>query len=121
MSKSILVIEDDEQVRILLKKMLENAGYSVAEAPNGEIGITMYRENPQDLVITDLIMPEKEGIETIRELLSDNPGAKIIAISGGGSVDPEQYLHMAERLGVLKTFAKPFRREEILQAVQELI
>ncbi len=121
MSKSILVIEDDDQVRILLKKMLENAGYSVMEAPNGDIGLKLYSKQPVDLIITDLIMPEKEGIETIRELRKENPNIKIIAISGGGSVDPAQYLHMAERLGVKRTFAKPFRREDILQAVEELL
>ena len=121
MSKTILVIDDDDQVRTLLVKMLEFEGYAVLEAPDGKVGYKLYLENNPDLVITDLIMPEREGIETIRELRKDNPEIKIIAISGGGSVEPEQYLSMAKRLGVKRTFSKPFKREEILGAVKELI
>jgi len=85
MPACILVIEDDVQVRALLKKLLESEGYTVLEAENGNIGIRLYHENSVDVVITDLIMPEKEGIETIRELRKIAPQIKIIAISGGGA------------------------------------
>jgi len=121
MLKKILVIEDDEQVCSMLKIVLEEEGYAVIDAPNGKVGMRLYRENGADLVITDLIMPEKEGIETIRELKRDNPNVKIIAMSGGGIIKPEEYLKIAERLGVQRTLTKPFKREEILEAVSELI
>ena len=121
MAKTILIIEDEENIRGLLRKILEKEGYDVIEAPNGEVGTRLYRQHLPDLIITDLIMPEKEGIETIRELRLDYPDAKIIAMSGGGNLDPEQYLQIAEGLGVLKTFSKPFMREEIIEAVNELI
>ncbi len=116
----ILVIDDDDQFRTMLREMLERAEYEVADAPNGKEGIRLYRENPADLVITDIIMPEKEGIETIMELKRDFPDVKIIAISGGGQIDPEKYLYMAGRLGAKRTFAKPVEREELLKAVGEL-
>ena len=74
-----------------------------------------------DLIITDLIMPEKEGIETITELRRDFPDVKIIAISGGGRIAPEVYLRMARSLGALRTFAKPIERKEIIETVQELL
>ena len=118
MLKKILVIEDDEQICSMLKILLEKEGYAVIDAPNGKVGMRLYRENGADLVITDLIMPEKEGIETIRELKRDNPDVKIIAISGGGRLNPEVYLNMAHKLGVLQTLTKPFDRKELLEAVR---
>ena len=121
MQKCILVIEDDTQIRFLLRKNLESEGYRVLEAENGSVGITLYQQNAVDLVITDLIMPEKEGIETIRELKKLNAHVKIIAMSGGGAIEPTQYLSMAQKLGVLKTFTKPFLRNDILTAVKELL
>jgi len=119
MQKTILIIEDDERIRELLRTFLEAAGYLVVDAENGAVGIKKYRENTIDLVITDLIMPEKEGIETIRELKALNPQVKIIAMSGGGVLNPEEYLSIAKRLGVLRTLAKPFSREEIVTAVNQ--
>lgn len=80
----ILVIDDEPQVRAMLRQMLEREGYEVVEAEEGEEGMRRYREQPVDLVITDILMPQKEGIETIRALRRTNPGVKIIAISGGG-------------------------------------
>jgi len=80
----ILLIDDDAPVRRTLRKMLERQGYEVEEAPDGKAGLTLYQENPADLIITDLIMPEMEGIETIMELRRRFPDVKIIAMSGGG-------------------------------------
>ncbi len=119
--KNILVIEDDDQIRALLRQILEREGYRVSDAPNGKKGIKLYRQQPADLVITDLIMPEKEGIETIIELKRDYPEVKILAISGGGKVNPETYLDMAEKLGATYAIKKPFGRGEILEAVQNLL
>jgi len=117
----ILIIDDDNKVRGMLRQTLERAGYDVLDAPDGKEGINLYRKDPVDLVITDLIMPEKEGIETIIELKRDFPDVKIVAISGGGQIDSEEYLHMAEKLGAQRTFTKPFELKELLEAVRELI
>lgn len=119
--KRILVIDDDIQVRQMLKQTLQRAGYEVAAAADGNEGIKLYRDEPTDLVITDIIMPEKEGIETIMELKRDFPDVKIIAISGGGRVVPGNYLEIAHRLGADRTFAKPFDRVELLEAIQQLL
>jgi DNA-binding response OmpR family regulator len=121
MSARILVIDDDQQIRMLLRKTLETSGYSVDEATDGKAGFALYTDDPQDLVITDLIMPEREGLETIRDLLHYNPEVKIIAISGGGSLPADNYLHMAECFGAQRLFRKPFRVEDILAAVKELL
>ncbi|MDY6987587.1 MAG: response regulator [Thermodesulfobacteriota bacterium] len=117
----ILVIDDDIGIRAMLRRLLEGAGYDVAEASDGRQGIRLYRQDPADLVITDLIMPEKEGLETIRELRRDFPHVKILAISGGGRVSPDEYLHMAKSFGAKRTLAKPFDPKELLEVVHELI
>jgi YesN/AraC family two-component response regulator len=117
----ILIMEDEVQMRALLRQILESSGHEVTEAANGVEGIRLYHEKPADLVIVDIIMPEKEGFETIRELKRDFPEVKLIAISGGGFVGAEPYLKMAESLGVTHNFAKPIEREELLDAVQELL
>jgi DNA-binding response OmpR family regulator len=117
----ILVIDDEPEIRTILRQILEGAGYEVVDASNGWEGLRRYSEKPADLVITDLVMPEKEGIETIMELKRNFPGVKIIAISGGGHVGPDKYLSLAGGLGALRTFAKPFNIKELLTAVQELL
>ena len=117
----ILVIDDDVQVRKMLRLTLAADGFDVIEAQDGKVAMRLFRQDPADLVITDLIMPEKEGIETIIELKRDYPGIKIIAISGGGRIDPKDYLYLAEKLGAQITLEKPFTRKEVLEAVHELI
>jgi len=117
----ILVIDDDEVIRSLLRSLLERDGYDVMEAENGKIGLKLIRENGADLVITDLIMPEKEGIETIRELRRDFSDVKIIAISGGGTIGPETYLQMAKGMGAHRVFEKPFKLKEMSEAIRELL
>ncbi len=119
--KRILVIEDDIQVKALIQKILERAGYEVIAASDGAEGLKLLRENPADLIITDLIMPRKEGLETIMELRRDYPDVKIIAISGGGRFEPESYLETARQMGAARTFTKPFENEELVAAVQELL
>ena len=116
----ILVIDDDEIIRSLLREFLERDGHEVMEAENGRIGITLFHENGADLVITDLIMPEKEGIETIRELRRDFSDVKIIAISGGGTIGPETYLQMAKSMGADRVFDKPFNMQKMSEAIREL-
>ena len=120
MSK-ILVIEDDSAVRLSLQMMLEDGGYEVQVAEDGEQGINYYREAPADLVITDLFMPKKEGIETISELRQDYPGVKIIAISGGGQHIPGGFLVFAKKLGAIHTFQKPVDNDELLQVIHTVL
>lgn len=117
----ILIIDDDVQILDILRQILECEGYEVVDATNGKEGISLYRKKPADLIITDIIMPDKEGIETIIELKRDFPGVKIIAISGGGRIGPEGYLNIAKKLGARYAFSKPVEREELLSAVRELI
>jgi CheY-like chemotaxis protein len=117
----ILIIDDEAMIRDLLKELLEREGYETITASGGNDGIEIYREKPADLIITDLIMPGKEGIETIMELRRDFKDVKIMAMSGGGRIDPETYLQMAKTLGAVKTIAKPFDRKELLETIQELL
>jgi CheY-like chemotaxis protein len=117
----ILVIDDEALIRDLILKILESEGYETITATDGQDGIRIFRENPTDLVITDLIMPEKEGIETIMELRRDFKDVKVIAMSGGGKIDAETYLHIAKTIGAIGTIAKPFDRKEVLKTVQELL
>lgn len=117
----ILIIDDDEQIRHVLHEMMKLAGYEVMVAENGKIAMEMQREQPADLVITDLIMPEQEGLETISRLKSEFEGIKIIAVSGGGRIGPEAYLPAALELGADKIFTKPFKIEAVLKAVEELL
>lgn len=119
--KRILIIDDDDQMRMMLKQAFERAGYEVVDASNGARGVEIFRESPVDLIITDLIMPEKDGMETIIELQRESPNIKIIAISGGSrAMDPRDYLHYATQIGVLKTFTKPFDTDELLESVGQL-
>ena len=118
---TILVIDDDDQVRGVLRDMLEFAGYDVLDAPNGRLGLSEFRKHDVDLVITDILMPEKEGLETIIELRKEQPGLQIIAISGGGERGNMDYLQTANMLGAVKTFAKPFDRRDLLDTVAGLI
>ena len=117
----ILLIDDDDQIRTALREMLEREGYEVAEAPDGKAGCSYFRNEGADLVITDILMPEKDGIETIIEIRRDFPEAKIIAISGGGDIDPNFYLHLSSQFGVSRTLTKPFEREDLLASVRELM
>ena len=113
----ILVIDDEEPIRDILQQVLAQAGYEVVEAQNGREGLQHYRQVPTDLVITDMEMPEKDGLETIRELRHDCSRVQIIAISGGD----QTCLSMARQMGVQRTFQKPFCVQELLKAVQELV
>ncbi len=117
----ILIIEDDNEVRDYLERVLSRDGFEVIGAANGKEGVALFQQTPADLVITDIIMPEKDGIETIMDLKRQNPGLKIIAISGGGRAEPENYLHSAKLIGASRTLKKPFTNDAMLQAVRELL
>lgn len=117
----ILIIDDEELIRKLLRKVLEKNGYDVMDACNGNQGIQLIKEHGPDLVITDLIMPEKEGLETIKEIKKINPAIKIIAISGGGAVNPGIYLKLAQKLGAHQSFVKPIDNNELILTVKHLL
>ena len=117
----VLVIDDTAEVREMIGKMLSDEGYDVLEAANGKEGMQIISSEPEiDLVITDLIMPEKEGIETIREIKQDYSHIRILAISGGGKIDAQNYLAIAKGMGADLTLSKPFVKQDLLKAVQEL-
>ena len=116
----ILLIEDDEFFRGMVRSVLKESGYEVAEASDGREGLIAYACGNFDLVITDLIMPGKEGIETIITLRKINPALKIIAMSGGGRMSPEGYLHIAKQVGADRVLTKPFGTADLLATVVEL-
>lgn len=121
MAAHILIIDDDDRTRKLFRKILEREGYHITESSNGKMGIKMYREEPADLVITDIIMPEKEGIETIIDLRKEFPKVKIIAMSGGGHIGAESYLEIAKKIGAAKTLAKPITNDELIETIAEVL
>src|ERR1700680_1216734 len=111
----ILLIDDDPQLRRLLSRVLKGAGHTVREAKDGREGIELFHRTRPALVITDIVMPDTEGIETIRELRREAPALPILAISGGGNLS--LYLRLADELGATTTLAKPFGNDELLSAV----
>jgi DNA-binding response OmpR family regulator len=121
MSVRILVIDDDPVVRGMLVEMLRREGYDVDEAEDGRAGMRRFREQPAALVITDVVMPEQEGLETLMQLRHASPAVLVIAISGGGRVGPESYLNSARTLGANAILTKPFGREELLEAVNRVL
>lgn len=119
--RKILIIDDDEQMRDLLCRTMEYAGFTADAAADGRKGLRLFEKKSYDLVITDLIMPEQEGMETITFLRKEYPNIKIIAISGGGRIGPETYLPAAKELGADDVLAKPFSIDEITSAVKSLL
>ena len=117
----VLIIEDDDRLRTTLKKLLEQEGFMVQDAEEGNSGLALFKKTPADLVITDLIMPGKEGMETIIDIRKTNKDVKIIAISGGGRVRAAEYLPVAEIAGADMTLAKPFSFNQLLGKVNKLL
>jgi DNA-binding NtrC family response regulator len=117
----ILVIDDERIIRTIVKHALEEDGHEVIEAGDGEEGIQLYRKNPTDLVVTDIIMPRKEGIETIKELRRNYPDIKIIAMSGGGKISSVDYLKLARQFGAMGTYDKSSNWGELVKMVRELL
>jgi len=115
--RSILIIDDDEQTRLLLRRVLEEAGYLVSEAPNGQEGLRLFRQTSIALVITDLFMPDMDGLEVTMALHRESPTVKIIAITGGSG--KRDFLDIAKRLGAHRTMKKPISIADLLQAVEQ--
>lgn len=117
----VLVIDDERIVRDIVQRWLEREGFRVDVAENGRIGIQMQRDEPADVVICDLIMPEQEGMETISQFRKEFPSVGVIAISGGGQIDPSAYLNVAGQLGAWKMFTKPLPMEKLVKAIREWV
>ncbi|MBK5281984.1 MAG: response regulator [Nitrospiraceae bacterium] len=113
---TILIIDDEEIIRVLLRSALEEAGYEVTEAANGREGLELYRHRQMDLVITDILMPELNGLDMLLELTREFLDAKVIAISGAGG--EKNVLDVAKLLGARQTFQKPFSLPLLLGAVR---
>ncbi len=119
--KRILVIDDEPTALDLLRRILEMNGYEVVAAKNGQEGVESFEQHPCDLVITDMVMPIKDGLQTILDLRMEAPELPVIAISGGGTISKERYLAVAGYLDRVITIAKPFAIEQIIEAVEKLL
>jgi CheY-like chemotaxis protein len=117
----VLIIDDDLAVQDALKAVVESAGYTVVLADNGREGIDLMKDDRADLVITDILMPVKEGIETIKELRSKWPDLPVIAISGGGSRGNLNFLDFAQSFGASRVIAKPVEPDVLLKTIAELV
>jgi DNA-binding response OmpR family regulator len=118
---TILIVDDDSMVRKLLLKVFQYENYTTLEASDGKSALRIFRDENIDVVITDIVMPDMEGIETISELRKIDPDVKIIAFSGGGSIGPNGYLKIAASMGARYTFQKPFDINELKEAVNKLL
>ncbi len=115
---SILIIDDDASIRDSLRRTLHKEGYTILEASEGRGGLKQLEHSLADLILLDMFMPDKDGLETIGELRRTHPGIRIIAMSGGGFKGTVDVLHVATKLGARRTLAKPFTREQLLEAVK---
>jgi CheY-like chemotaxis protein len=116
---SILIIDDDDSLRDSLRRTLHKEGYTIMEASEGGRGLKLLERSSVDLILLDMFMPDKDGLETIRELRLAHPEIPIIAMSGGGFRGTVDVLHVAKKLGVRRTLGKPFTREQLLDALCE--
>jgi CheY-like chemotaxis protein len=116
----VLVIDDDELVRMAVTRMLQKQGYEVLEAKNGVVGIEMFKSHQPDIILTDMLMPDKEGLETISEILQLRPNTKIIAMSGGGQSQNMSFLQLARKIGASRTISKPVKPDELFSAIKSL-
>ncbi len=117
----ILVIDDEPKIRQTVSAFLTQAGHEVLEARDGAQGLRLCRTADVEVVITDIVMPGKEGIETIRELRRERPDIRIIAMSEGGARNNSAYLEFAQRLGADEVIAKPFRADDLIALLHRLI
>lgn len=113
----ILLIEDDSAQREILRLILENLGHTVSEAADGSDGLARFARDGADLVLTDLIMPGKEGLETIQEFQQSHPAVKVIAMTGGARIGANDYLRVAQRFGAVRVLRKPFTRQDLQEAI----
>lgn len=117
----ILLIEDDNELREMLRTALLRKDYTVVEAANGKEALINFKPSVTDLVVTDLIMPEEDGLKVIMKIKELRPTIKVIAISGGGKAGPGSYLNIAKAMGANITFSKPFSVNDLIASVGKLL
>ncbi len=117
----IIVIDDQEPIRRIVRRALENDGHQVFEASDGEVGMALLEREPADVVITDIFMPGMDGIQTLREIRKRFPAIKVIAMSGGDSSGMLDLRRDAELLGAVKSLQKPFNARDIVEIVQTVL
>jgi CheY-like chemotaxis protein len=117
----VLIVEDDKELREMLKMSLLRRSFTVFEAENGKDAITHFKPGITDLVVTDLIMPEEDGLKVVIKLRELKPSIKIIAISGGGKVGPGSYLNLAKALGADAIYSKPFSVNDLTSKIEQLL
>jgi CheY-like chemotaxis protein len=117
----VLIVEDDKELREMLKMSLVRRGFTVIEAENGKDAIAHFKPFITDLVVTDLIMPEEDGLKVVIKLRELKPSIKIIAISGGGKVGPGSYLNLAKALGADAIYSKPFSINDLIAKIEQLL
>jgi CheY-like chemotaxis protein len=117
----ILIVEDDKDLREMLRDSLVKRKHTVLEASNGKEAILRFKPSITDLLITDLIMPDEDGLKLIMDIKTLKPAIKIIAISGGGKAGPGNYLDVAKALGANAVFSKPFSLKDLLTKIGELL
>lgn len=116
----VLIVDDDDMMRSFIKELLQMHGYEITEATNGKTGLKQFRENTPDLVITDIIMPEMEGISFIRELRTHNKDVPIIAMTGNVHGRMEEFLDISSQLGADEILRKPIKSQDFLDAINRL-
>jgi CheY-like chemotaxis protein len=117
----VLIVEDDKELREMLKLSLLRRNFTVLEAENGKTAITHFKPLITDIVVTDLIMPEEDGLKVVIKLRELKPSIKIIAISGGGKVGPGSYLNLAKALGADAIYSKPFSINDLITKIEQLL
>ncbi len=115
---NILIIDDNDDLRETLVMLLEDEGYKTNVAPDGTSGLRAFAEARPDIVITDVLMPDADGIETIRKIRALDPKARIIAMSGGALIGNAYYLRMAKTLGAMEVLAKPFEIDDLVRMIE---
>lgn len=121
MAATILVVEDEAQLREVLRMTLERASYRVIVAESGNAGIRHYRESRPDLILTDILLPEMDGLEVLRAVRLIDSKARIIAMSGGGQAADMKFREFTKEFGAVESLAKPFRAAQLLTAVERVL
>jgi CheY-like chemotaxis protein len=117
----VLIVEDDKELREMIALSLTRRKFTVLEAVNGKEAIMRFKPSITDLVVTDLIMPEEDGLKVIMKLRGLKPSLKVIAISGGGKAGPGSYLNLAKALGADAIYSKPFSINDLVRRIEELL
>jgi DNA-binding NtrC family response regulator len=118
---SILLVDDNDQLRSLIERALKSGGHEVVSVADGKAAVALLPNGKYDLVLTDIVMPEMEGLELIRAVRKANPGTKIVAMSGGGRGTADDYLTLAKNFGAAATLEKPFRIDTLTETVERVL